>query len=726
MSSAAPWPGGSVGLHAVTIFLSALLLFQVQPLIGKCILPWFGGTPAVWTTCLLFFQVLLLAGYAYAHMVRTRFSTRGQVFVHLAVLLAATVPIVVLRIAPSAAWKPLETGNPTWRILGTLATSVGLPYFALAATSPLLQAWFSATRPGKSPYRLYAVSNAGSLLALASYPFLVEPTLRLRMQRDAWSALFVLFAFLCGACAVLLWRARPAEASLADPSAASDPAPRQGLVLYGLWLALPACGSALLLAVTNEMCADVGVVPFLWVLPLAIYLVSFILCFQSDRLYRRWLFWPLLVAAGGAGIALLYGGVDVPIVLQVGGYSFVLFACCMVCHGELARLKPDPRRLTAYYLMMSAGGAVGGILVAVVAPLVFTAYFELHVALGACFVLATLVFWWEAVRSPQWRRRWAYPLVGVATVAVPIVMIGGLVTQAGTEQKDALWASRNFYGVLTVTEYYPDDPDMHYYTLCHGRILHGSQYVDSSRRCEATTYYGDDSGVALAICYGCEGAGKVGVVGLGAGTIAAHGRPGAVYRFYEINPAVRALSAESAASRFTYLADSRAKCEVVMGDARLSMEREGPQGYDVLALDAFSSDAIPVHLLTLEAFTTYLKHLKPTGVLAVHISNRYLDLEPLVLGLADRLNLGAAVIETQDDDANGVIGCTWVLVTANRAFLDYPEIMKAARPATTGRIIWTDDYSDLLRLVKFDWNDIVETLSPEWLIPKRAEETEDD
>ena len=716
-----------MGLHAVTIFLSAFLLFQVQPLIGKCILPWFGGTSAVWTTCMSFFQVLLLGGYAYAHIVRTRLSTRGQVTVHIGVLLAAAALVAFLRIAPLEMWKPQAAGDPTWLILAALATSVGLPYFALAATSPLVQAWFSVVQPGKSPYRLYAVSNAGSLLALASYPPLVEPTLRLRMQEDVWSALFVWFAFLCGACAVLLWRAGPTQTTAAEAPAASAPAPRPGLMQYGFWLALPACGSAMLLAVTNQMCSDVGVVPDLWVLPLAIYLVSFILCFQSDRLYRRWLFWPLLAGGGAAATSLLYGGVDVPIVLQVSGYSFVLFACCMVCHGELARLKPDPRRLTAYYLTMSAGGAIGGMLVALVAPLVFTAYFELHVALGACFVLAALVFWWEAIHTPRWRRRWAYPLVGVATVAVPIVIISGLVTEAGTEQKEALSASRNFYGILTVTEYYPDDPDMHYYSLCHGRILHGNQYVDPGRRLEPTTYYGNDTGVALAIRYGCEGAGKVGVVGLGTGTIAAHGRPGAVYRFYEINPAVRALSAQAKTSRFTYLADSRAKCEVVLGDARLSMEREEPQQYDVLALDAFSSDAIPVHLLTQEAFAIYLKHLKkPSGVLAVHISNRYLDLEPLVLGLADQLNLGAAVMESQDDDANNLIGSTWVLVTANRAFLDYPEIMNASRPAAAARIVWTDDYSNLFRLVKLDWNDIVKTLLPEWLFPKRAEETEDD
>jgi hypothetical protein len=713
-----------VGLHAVTIFLSAFLLFQVQPLIARYILPWFGGTPAVWTTCMLFFQIVLLAGYAYAHIIRTQFSNRVQVLLHLALLAAA---VVLLPIEPSTVWKPQEAGDPTWRILAALAMTVGLPYFALSATSPLLMAWFSITRPGVSPYRLYAVSNAGSLLALASYPLLVEPMLRLRMQADVWSALFVAFAFLCGACAVFLWRAKRPEAASLQPTAATAAAQRPGLTARAFWLALPACGSALLLAVTNEMCSDVGVVPFLWILPLALYLLSFILCFESDRLYRRAIFWPLLVVAGGVAIALLFGGVNVPIVLQVSGYSFVLFISCMVCHGELSRLKPDPRLLTSYYLTMSAGGAVGGVLVGLVAPVIFSGYFELHVALGACFVLTALIFWREEMRTPHWRRRWAFPLVGVATVLFPILVVSGLAIQTRTEFEGTLSASRNFYGVLTVTEYAPDDPDLHFYSLYHGRILHGNQYASGALHLEPTTYYGDPSGVSLAVRYACEGATpKVGVVGLGTGTMAAFGRPGATYRFYEINPAVLKL----ATSRFTYLADSRAKCEVVMGDARLSMEREQPQGYDVIVLDAFSSDAIPVHLLTAEAFDLYVnKHLKPTtGVLAVHISNRYLDLEPVVLGEADALHLGTVTITNEDNDETGILGSTWVLVTANRALLECEAIQKAADPPsknTPARIVWTDDYSALLPIVKVEWNDVLSTLKLDWLLPGPAEEPED-
>jgi SAM-dependent methyltransferase len=738
-----------VGLYAVTIFLSAFLLFQVQAIIGKCILPWFGGGAAVWTACMLFFQTALLAGYAYAHVVRTRLSDRGQAAVHLALLAAG---LVLLPIVPSATWKPEAAGDPTWLILGALATSVGLPYFALSATSPLLQAWLSTTRPGASPYRLYAVSCAGSLLALATYPLAFEPLLRLRMQAETWSALFVAFAFLCCVCAVGLWRSKqraaPAEEQRrergtgngerenlcgASPGGsfrfpvpcsrfppfftwAGAPAaapPRPGPVARALWILLAACGSALLLAVTNQMCSDVGVVPLLWVLPLALYLASFILCFQGERTYWRPLFWPLLALAGAAILWLLSENVHVSIVVQIAGYSLGLFVCCMVCHGELARLKPDPRYLTGYYLAIAAGGAVGGALVALVAPVVFSAYFELHLALGACFVLAGVAFWREAIVDRRWQQWWSFPLLGIASAAVPMAACVALAMEAQEELRHCLSSSRNFYGVLQVTEYNKEDPDNLYYVLCHGRIMHGSQYAAAPRRYRPTTYYGEKSGVGLAVLHRCPrpGRAKVGVVGLGTGTIAVHGRPGDTYRFYEINPAVEQL----ARTQFTYLSDSRARCEVVMGDARLSLEREPPQAYDVLALDAFSSDAIPVHLLTEEAFAIYLRHLKPEGVLAVHISNRFLDLEPVVLGLADRLNLGAAVISVSEDEEydeegevvdQGLCSSTWVLVTRDKEFLDREPIRAAATPpaeTSSARIVWTDDYSNLLRILTYDW-----------------------
>jgi len=724
-------------LYAITIFLSAFLLFQVQPLMGKYVLPWFGGAPPVWTACMLFFEAMLLAGYAYAHAVRTWISSRGQVAVHLAVLAAA---VVLLPIAPSAEWKLEGTGNPTWRILGALGTSIGLPYFALAATAPLLQAWAAAARPGKSPYRLYAVSNAGSLLALATYPFLVEPLLRLRTQADTWSALFVAFAFLCGVCAVAVWRLRPAAlaasgggcaadvaaagrtsaATLADgrgsdtaplpdgrgsDCAAAAPAARPTLFVWALWLALPACGSALLLAVTNEMCADIGVVPLLWILPLALYLVTFILCFHSERIYQRILFWPALAGATYMVAWLLHENVDVSILWQVVGYGLALFVCCMVCHGELARLKPHPRYLTSFYLALAAGGAIGGLLVALAAPLVFTAYFELHIGVAGCAVLASAAFWHERMEAHRRgkRRRWFFPLLVAATLAGPTAAAVYLAREARLERQGAVAASRNFFGILRVVPYNTEDPERLYYSLMHGRIMHGCQYAEEPLRSSPTTYYGEKSGVALAFAHFRPlGPMKVGVVGLGTGSIAVYGRAGDTFRFYEINADVRRL----ATTRFTYLADCRARCEVVMGDARLSLAGEPPQGYDVLALDAFSSDAVPVHLLTAEAFQTYMRHMKPDGVLAVHISNRFVDLEPVVLGIAERLGLAAAVITADDEGREELSGCTWVLVTADRAMLESEPILSAATPppAEPGpRIVWTDDYSNLLRIVNFEW-----------------------
>jgi len=642
----------AVWLYALTIFLSAFLLFQVQPLMGKWILPWFGGGPAVWTVCLLFFQTVLLAGYGYAHLVRTRLGERGQALVHAAVIVGA---VLLLPIAPSAGWKPDGAEEPTWRVLGVLGASVGLPYFALSATSPLLQAWFSAARPGASPYRLYALSNAGSLLALASYPFLIEPALRLRSQAAVWSAGFAAFA------------------------------------------ALPACGSVLLLAITNQVCADVGVLPFLWVLPLGLYLVSFILSFHSERIYQRAVFWPLLVLAAPAVLWLLHENVDVDLLWQVVGYGSALFVCCMVCHGELARLKPSPRHLTSFYLTASAGGALGGLLVALVAPLVFDAYFELHVGLWACFALAVAAFWRERAPHRRWRR-WAAVLFGIGNLAVLAAVATGLAFDVHRQGGGALSTSRSFYGILRVTENEDFTNEGVYYSLRHGSILHGCQYVSEPLRFQPTTYYGETSGVGLALLNRrCGEPMNVGVVGLGVGTLAAYGQPGDTYRFYEINPEVRRL----ATTWFTYLADSAAECEVVMGDARLSLEREAPQGYDVLALDAFTGDAIPLHLLTAEAFEIYRRHLKPDGVLAVHISNRFLDLEPVVLALAERFGMAAAVIDIDEEEREELSTSTWVLVTADREFLECPAIQDAAaEPGPIVSRLWTDDFSDLFNILK--------------------------
>jgi len=687
-----------VGLYALTIFLSAFLLFQVQPLIAKCILPWFGGGPTVWTTCMLFFQAALLAGYAYAHVIRTRLAPGTQAIAHTCLLLAAAV---VLPILPSATWKPEGGTDPTWRILIILAASVGLPYLALAATSPLLQAWFSMTHPGASPYRLYALSNAGSLLALASYPFVIEPLLRLKTQSTAWSGAFVAFAVLCAACAIRLWRTKPAADVIAGPADQAAEAARPRLKTVLLWVALPACGSVMLLAITNQLSMNVSVVPFLWVLPLSLYLMSFIVCFQSDRLYWRPVFWPLLALGAGSIIGLLYWDIRAGLIWQIVGYGVGLFGCCMVCHGELARLKPNPRHLTWFYLMSSAGGAIGGLLVTLLAPLVLRGYFELHIGLWACFLLAILAFWHE--RAPLWRHRrgWVVGAFGLASAAVLVGLGIGLGVNVKDESASAVAISRNFYGVLKVIGIYaPDDPDLAYHSLWHGRVVHGSQISKGPFHTRPTEYFWENTGVGLAILNRHPGLPmRVGVVGLGVATLAAYGRPGDTYRFYEINPEVERL----ARAWFTYLADSRARCQVVLGDGRLSLERDPPQGFDVLALDAFSSDAPPVHLLTREAFEVYRRHLKPDGVLAINITNAFLDFRPVVLGLAQQFGMAAAVVESGNADIPLYRPAVWILVTRDGRFLRSPAIEPAISPPdpkAPSLRLWTDDYSDLFSILK--------------------------
>jgi hypothetical protein len=740
-------------LYAITIFLSAFLLFQVQPLIGKWILPWFGGGPAVWTTCMLFFQTALLGGYAYAHWLRTRLGNRNQLIVHLAVLVVA---VMLLPIRPWEMLKPMDGSFPTWHVLLVLLGAVGLPYFALSSTSPLVQAWFSVAHPGKSPYRLYSLSNIGSLLALASYPFIVEPMLRLWYQSYIWSAGFVAFAVLCGFCAIRALRANPSSAPAAaspDATAAADAVIQPpGFMRRALWLALPACGSIMLLAITNQMCSDVGVVPFLWIIPLALYLLSFILVFHSDKLYFRPLFWLLLIGAAVVIAYLLEENVSAPMSYQIIGYNAALFVCCMVCHGELAKLRPHPKYLTGFYFMSSAGGAVGGLFVTILAPnmsaiieatvekmggtiasilspTLFTGYFELHVGLFLTFVLAAISFFYS---TPLRTRTWWPAVMPLLLLGESIIvgMLGyWLVHDLQQEFNGSVKASRNFYGVLQVLEYQKDEPEGHHFSLQHGRILHGSQYVAEDLNQKPATYYGPDSGVGRAVRYlRAEGKPlKIAVVGLGTGTMASYGEKGDTVRFYEINTAVlnlsdhgtiydedgRALNAAETAnvfSYFTYIKGARARgaeVDISLGDARLSMEREKSQQFDLIALDAFSSDAIPVHLLTAEAVEVYRKHLRPNGILAVHISNRFLDLKPVVLAVAEKYKMGAFIVDDSNDlHVDYLSSSVWVLVTDDKVLMKDPAVTYGQSETNPkARCLWTDDYSNLFRVVRWSSRD---------------------
>jgi hypothetical protein len=676
-------------LYALTILVSAFLLFQVQPVIAKIILPWFGGSAAVWTVCLLFFQMVLLLGYLYSHAVVRYLKPRMQLALHCGLLLAS---LAALPIYPGASLKPSGTEDPTFGILRLLALTVGLPYFLLSTTGPLLQAWYARRFKGAMPYRLYALSNAGSMFALISYPVLFEPVYTTHQQAWMWSIGFGVFIVLCAVTAFLSSSA-PAIETHTEADAAGKPSTTR----YVLWMALPACASVLLLAITNHLSANVAAIPFLWVLPLSLYLLSFILCFEGSGWYRRNPYLQLLaVALGSMAYAL---GVDstgnMPIKWMVLLFSLGLFTCCMVCHGELARLKPHPRYLTHFYLMMSAGGALGGILVGLIAPRVFHNFYELPLGLIACGALIVIVL--KLDTELEWFRNWLQPapIVGVVLVLALTVYTA---LQIRDFSKGARLMVRNFYGALKVKDSGPATDLDATRSLTHGTINHGEQFLNITRRHQPTTYYGRNTGIGLAIRDKNKShAVRIGVIGLGTGTIAAYGRLGDYIRYYEINPLVLRI----AHTEFTYLNDCQCKVDVAMGDARLSLEREAPENFDVLAVDAFSSDSIPVHLLTREAMELYFRHLKPDGILAVHISNRYLDLQPVVAGETAATGHVARLVDTEDDDSEDVFGATWILVTAPQPGFDQELLNQSAEIASKKKVrLWTDDYSNLFQILK--------------------------
>ena len=666
--------------YAGTIFLSSFLLFLVQPLIARLILPWFGGSAAVWTTCMLFFQALLLAGYAYAHWLTRLSNKRTEAVIHSLLLLAA---VATLPIAPSEAWKPLGTEEPITRILLLLGASVGLPYVLLASTSPLLQAWFSRARPGENPYRLFAVSNLASLLALIGYPSLVEPFLGGVQQVHVWSWLFAAFALACAAMAWMTPR-QAVEAAPSDPGGSSQ-------TPYALWLAVSATGSVLLLAVTNHLTQNVAAVPLLWLAPLTLYLLTFIIAFEGKGWYRlEWLWAILLALIGAMGWLLVDSEYDFDLAVQLAVFLPGMFIGCLFCHGELYKLRPAPARLTAFYLAVSLGGALGGLLVAVVAPLVFNGYYELGVAL---VVLATLA----ALRLVT---------VGRIPAFVSLAVLLGIAASAAYDgfryQRDVRVATRSFYGVLRVKEYGRPGEESHMRRLVHGAIMHGEQYMDDKYRRQLTTYYHEDSGIGAAIRSLPEGRpAKVGVIGLGTGTIAAYGRKGDTYRFYDIDARVMQI----ARTQFTYLDDSAATIELALGDARLTLEREPPQNFDVLAVDAFSSDAIPVHLITREALGTYLRHMKPDGIVAFHVSNRFLDLIPVVARLAKEQGAHAVLVRDDPDEEEDHrrSRSDWVLVSRDPAALEREAMVEREATEAEDRPewrTWTDDYSNLIQILK--------------------------
>lgn len=693
--------------YSITIFLSAFLLFQVQPLMAKIILPWFGGTAAVWTTSLLFFQLVLLAGYAYAHLSIRLLKSRGQMLLHAALLAASCL---LLPILPSPSWRPTDAADPTYRILLLLGATIGLPYFLLSSTSPLLQAWYVRRSGSAVPYRLFALSNFGSLLALVSFPFLVEPNLTTRQQAYAWSAAFVAFALLC---AFIAWRDRDTQTnaqststdvttSASESQTTASAAPAPGFAQLLLWTLLAACASVLLIAVTNHVSQNVAAIPLLWIVPLAIYLLTFILCFESDRFYRRWLFVPLQFAVALFLVILIYGYQGLPIKLVIPAFSFGLFVGCMFCHGELARRRPAPQHLTLFYLMVSLGGAIGGIFVALVAPRVFVTYLEMPLSLLACWILAAIVIWNTKIpRIGAWPVR-AVSLLLVLFLARTVRQNELMRDVAGAKftHFQVLLRARDFYGALRVIESLPGDP-LPQRALYHGTINHGMESLVPQARYAPLSYYEPASGVGRAILavQAAGGPMRMGVLGLGAGAMSNWARKGDYVRFYEINPSMERI----ARTMFTVYPHLEADKQILMGDARLTLERQEPQNFDILVMDAFSGDSPPVHLLTREAIAVFLRHLKPGGILALHISNLYLNLEPVCR--ADAQAYGMLAMRVDDDNRQFPYfqSNTWVLLSRSAAWFEASSFRGAnIRPAADfpGFRPWTDDYSNLVQILK--------------------------
>jgi hypothetical protein len=665
-------------LFGATIFLAAFLLFSLEPLVAKRILPAFGGSAAVWSVCLVFYQTALLLGYLYATAVTRYLKPKTQSYLHMGLLLLSSV---FLPIGPGKDWLTPNTEEPAFLILRMLTATVAVPFIALSATSPLLQHWLA--RSGyQTPYRLFALSNLASLAALLAYPFVLEPVFDIASQRVIWSGGYALFAVLCVAAG---WcSARIHFPALPRPEAERIwVLPTRKLT----WFALSACGSVLLLSVTNHMAENVAAAPLLWVLPLATYLLTFILAFGAYKGLKRPLWLRLLAFALGI---LGYSVYDINAVLAVQVSVPILlaglFICCLFCHGELYRLRPPAGSLATFYLIVAAGGAAGAVFVGLVAPVAFSGIYELPMALVFTAFLTTVLTWQEGA----WPVRVLWMGVTATTLAVTVANVHAY-------HENALDLRRSFYGSLRVVQS-PRTGVEQKRTLFHGIIEHGSQYFLPPRRFRATTYYGPESGIGILLreCIGSPK--RVGVVGLGTGTIAAYGKTGDTFQFYEINGQV----SDIAHTLFYYLRESKAATRVIAGDARLSLARETGPPFDVLALDAFSGDAIPVHLLTREALAIYGQHLSPDGVLAFHVSNVFLDLPPVVKQLAESIGRQAVLVRNHDDPENDVLAADWVLVSNNPAVLSNTSIRLHTLPIASRPDIrlWTDDYNDLIQILK--------------------------
>ncbi len=676
-------------LFAIAIFLSSSLLFLIEPIAGKRLLPLLGGSAAVWTACLVFFQSALLLGYFTAHWLVTRAKGRAQATSYVGLLIASLGQLAVgINLSLHA-----NPGHPITSVLWLLTLLIGLPFVTLSVTSPLLQAWYAraAHNAGRDPkpYGLFAISNVGSLLSLVIYPWFIEPRLSLHEQSMTLTIGFVALAVVCG---VIAFATRdtpllPVSSASAEPTTQITNADR------ALWIALAATASLLLSAMTTHISQNVATIPLLWILPLIAYLLSFVAAFSSERWQPRWLVGILALAGlGGSGYLVYKGVLSTPIERATSVYVVSLFAICWFCHSEIYRRRPAPAQLTAFYFLVAAGGAIGAVLVGIGAPTLLPGNYELAFGLCAAAVLGLIAMW-----STGWVAR----AVWLTTAGFMAAVVIG---QIKNDRVNTIVRARNFYGTLQVTQIDDDGWQAPVRTLYHGVITHGREIFREDLKGAANTYYGHKTAVGLAIdlCCGHEPR-RIGVIGLGTGTLANYGQSGDTIRFYDINPIVPSI----ARNTFTYLRDSRATIQIAIGDARVSLAQEPPQRFDVLAIDAFSGDAIPVHLITEEALALYRRHMKPNGIIVFHVSNRYLDLKPVVQQLADHAGMKTAFTSPPDDNTSDAWTADWIAVTTNQTFLENPEVESARIDIDVPPKfrLWTDDYNSLLPILKFRMKD---------------------
>lgn len=746
---------------SLTIFVSAFLLFQVQPLISKFILPWFGGSPAVWTTAMLFFQCTLFLGYVYSHLLASRLKLSAQVKLHVVLLVLAS--IMAIFVIPISSLKPEGNEDPTLRILMLLTLCVGLPYFVLSTTGPLIQAWFSQAYPGRSPYRLFSLSNLGSLLALGSFPALFEPYLELKTMGTFWMVGFWLFAMFCMICAWKISRIVVVETGgsiqgsaatgVSSHSSAQSTDAAPSFWQRGACISLSALSSLMFIATTNHVCHDIATVPFLWIVPLALYLLTFIICFDHPRWYIREV-WSGLCVLGILGLTVL--DLDLTFIPNLILHFGTMFTICMVCHGELVSLRPkNSKFITEYYLMISAGGALGGLFITFVATPFFVEYYEWPFGLFLSLGLALHVLISTAMQKWLSMKPSVLGVLGVVLAATLLVAWRvdpfewrSSTSNAGIVDKPILKA-RNFYGTVQVEDRnymleipasendgIPLGPSDSRRSFWSGNVLHGRQLTQPSLRNAPLTYYDHDSGVGRTLDYCLNGPFrdqplKFAVVGLGAGSLAAYARASEGDReadecvLYEINPLVEQIARE----HFWYLPDYEKRLgkpiEVRLGDARLTMEREPAQEYDVIVLDAFSGDSVPAHLLTREAFDIYQRHLKKNadgslrGFVCIHITNSFLNLYPIVKNAAKQvLKMPYTSIYREAQPQKHAMRSHYFIITNDARFLAetpmVPRYRESTDPSTGEKIstaidrdwpdiaLWTDHYSTIFNILLND------------------------